>query len=395
MFERVILIVLDGVGVGALPDASQYNDTGANTLVNALRAAKNYSLPFLSRAGLGLIIDEGLLPQEERPLASWGTMREASVGKDTIIGHWEMMGLKTEHPFPTFPGGFPADWVSCFEQAIERKTLGNLAISGTEILKLFGQEHMRSGRPIIYTSADSVLQIACHEEIVPLAELYRFCTIARSLLQGDLAVLRVIARPFQGSEGVFIRTGNRRDFTLSPPGLTVLDLLFQAGLKVVALGKIADVFSGRGITVAEHTPFNRETMDVTRKWLRSESRAFIFVNLGDFDTLWGHRRLPREFVRCLERADSFLEEIWEGLTPEDLLIVTADHGNDPTMTRHSDHTREEVPLMIFWRGKVGRPLGQRESFLDIGETIVTAFGLQETVGGKGLLPLLTGKQPIR
>lgn len=395
MFRRVILIVLDGVGVGALPDAVQYNDLGANTLANALKTVEEYSLPFLAKAGLGLIIERGLLPLADKPLASWGTMKEASPGKDTIIGHWEMMGLKVGHPFPTFPQGFPREWVRCFEQAIGRQTLGNLVISGTEVLKLLGDEHVRTGKPIIYTSADSVLQIACHEEIVPLFELYRFCEIARSLLKEELAVARVIARPFLGEAGSYIRTGNRKDFTLPPPGLTALDFLHRANIPVVALGKIVDVFSGRGITLAEHTPFNLETMEATKRWLLQVDNGLFFVNLGDFDTLWGHRRLPLEFVRGLEQADLFLEEIWNGLTPEELLIVTADHGNDPTMTRHTDHTREEVPLLIFWRERDGKPLGQRESFADLGETILATFGLQDTVGGENILPFLTDKQAIR
>jgi phosphopentomutase len=385
VFHRVILIVLDGVGAGALPDAGLYGDEGANTLVNALKAVGSFRLPFLQESGLGNIINEGLLEPAPQPLAFWGVMREKSVGKDTIIGHWEMMGIYTLKPFPTYPQGFPREVISQFEERIGRKTLGNVAASGTEIIKILGEEHMRTGYPIVYTSADSVFQIACHEQVVPLEELYRYCQVARALLMGEHGVLRVIARPFVGQPGNFVRTANRRDFPLPPPAPTVLDILQEKGLPVFAFGKIEDVFSGRGISHSLHTGNNPETMSALQEWVQGEERGLAFANLGDFDTLWGHRRLPDKFVQGLEAADKFLEEIWEDLTAQDLMMVTADHGNDPTFSRHTDHTRERVPLLMYWKGKPGLPLGIRESFADIGKTILSAFGIQSDIPGKKLV----------
>ncbi|MGB9553219.1 MAG: phosphopentomutase, partial [bacterium] len=366
MFKRIVLIVLDGVGAGALPDANQYGDEGANTLVNSLKAVGSFSLPFFKRSGLGNIINEGLLKTTSSPLASWGVMWEKSVGKDTIIGHWEMMGIYTLKPFPTYPRGFPKEIITQFEEKIGRKTLGNVAASGTEIIKLLGEEHMKTGYPIVYTSADSVFQIACHEQVVPLEELYQYCQIARSLLLGEHGVLRVIARPFVGQPGNFIRTANRRDFPLPPPYPTVLDILQEKGFPVFALGKIKDVFSGRGISFSMHTGSNSETMLALREWIQSGEKGLAFANLGDFDTLWGHRRLPDKFVQGLEAADKFLEEIWGSLTVQDLMMVTADHGNDPTFTKHTDHTREKVPILFYLKGKQGISLGVRESFADVG-----------------------------
>ncbi|MDI6868337.1 MAG: phosphopentomutase [Coprothermobacterota bacterium] len=385
MLNRVILIILDGVGAGALPDAHLYGDEGSNTLVHSLRAVESFSLPFFKKSGLGNIINEGLLEPAVTPLASWGVMLEASVGKDTIIGHWEMMGIYTKKPFPTYPQGFPEEVILKFEEQIGRKTLGNVAASGTEIIKLLGEEHMRTGYPIVYTSADSVFQIACHEEIIPVEELYCYCQIARSLLTGEHGVLRVIARPFVGQPGNFVRTANRRDFPLPPPFPTVLDSLKENGIPVYAFSKIEDVFSGRGITHSLHTGNNPETMKALGEWVQGKEGGLAFANLGDFDTLWGHRRLPDKFVQGLEDVDQFLQGIWETLTANDLMMVTADHGNDPTFMKHTDHTREMVPLLLYIKGKRGIPLGVRESFADIGKTILSVFGIQSGLPGNNIL----------
>ncbi|MCR4428916.1 MAG: phosphopentomutase [Caldiserica bacterium] len=385
-FQRIILIVLDGVGVGALPDAILYGDEGSNTLLNSLKEVPIFDLPFFQKSGLGNILGNGFLESNPSPIAYWGTMREASWGKDTIIGHWEMMGIITEKPFPTYPQGFPREIIAEFEQRIGRKTLGNIAASGTEIIKQLGEEHMRTGYPIVYTSADSVFQIACHEEIVPIQTLYSFCQIARSMLKGEHAVLRVIARPFVGEPGNFARTANRKDFPLPPPYPTVLDLLSERGIRVFSFGKVDDVFGGRGITVSFHTGNNQDTMGALSKWLENEQPGFAFANLGDFDTLWGHRRLPEKFVRGLEEVDKFLEGFYRELQEDDLMIITADHGNDPTFRKHTDHTRERVPLLLYLKGKTGGPLGERKTFSDIGKTVLNLFGIQSQFPGENLVP---------
>ncbi len=385
IFRRIILIILDGVGVGALPDAHLYGDEGCNTLRNSLEQVNSFNLPFFEKSGLGNIMGNGTLEISSAPLASWGTMREASWGKDTIIGHWEMMGVITRKPFPTYPNGFPPEIIFEFEKKIGRKTLGNVAASGTEIIQKLGEEHLRTGYPIVYTSADSVFQIACHEGVIPLETLYSYCKIARSLLQGDHAVLRVIARPFVGEPGNFTRTTNRKDFPLPPPIPTVLDLLIDKGIEVFSFGKVDDIFGGRGISISFHTGNNRDTMNALLYWLKERKSGLAFANLGDFDTLWGHRRLPEKFVRGLEEADKFLGEFFEKLDSDDLMIVTADHGNDPTYKKHTDHTREKVPLLLFIKGKQGEPLGERSTFSDIGKTVLDAFGIQGHFPGESLI----------
>jgi phosphopentomutase len=384
--KRAIVLVLDGAGAGVLPDAPEYGDEGANTLLHALQAAGSFELPFLHSAGLGNLLPGSPLPPALQPIASYGLMQEKSKGKDTIVGHWEMMGLITEVAFPTYPHGFPPEVVRQFEQAIGRKTLGNVVASGTIIIEELGPEHLRTGFPIIYTSADSVFQIACHEQVIPPAELYRFCQIARQILVGDHGVARVIARPFVGAPGSFLRTGNRKDFTIPPPGQTALDLLVAAGVFVLGLGKIIDVFSGRGINQSNHAPNNREILAATGDWLSGNSSGFCFVNLIDFDMLWGHRRKPVEFVRGLEVADRFLAATVPQLGPEDLLIVTADHGNDPTFSRHFDHTREQVPVLVFQQGRAPFSLGVRSSFADVGATVLSFFVIRSPLPGISLLP---------
>lgn len=384
--KRAIVLVLDGAGAGVLPDASDYGDQGANTLLHALQAAGSFELPFLQSAGLGNLLPGSPLPPAMQPIASYGLMQEKSKGKDTIVGHWEMMGLITEVAFPTYPHGFPPDVIRAFEQAIGRKTIGNVVTSGTIIIEELGLEHLRSGCPIVYTSADSVFQIACHEQLIPVEELYRFCLIARQMLVGDHGVARVIARPFIGSPGSFLRTGHRKDFTIPPPGQTALDILLASGVFVLGLGKIIDVFSGRGISQSNHAPNNPEILAATRDWLAGNQGGFCFVNLVDFDMLWGHRRKPVEFVRGLEAADRFLVETVPPLGPEDLMIITADHGNDPTFTRHFDHTREQVPVLVFQAGRLPAPLGLRSSFADVGATVLSFFGIRSPLPGITLLP---------
>ncbi len=385
MLKRVFLIVLDGVGIGALPDAGAYGDDGANTLVHALQAADHYSLPFFTMCGLGRLLPDGMLPFVSAPLASWGILQEVSAGKDTVVGHWEMMGVPTLDPFPTFPRGFPSDLILSFERAIGRKTLGNILASGTEIIEQLGEEHLRTGFPIIYTSADSVFQIAAHEKMVPLEELYRYCCQARAMLTGELAVARVIARPFNGEPGHFERTAGRQDYPLHPPGTTVLDILTAHRIAVTALGKIVDIFVGRGITHYNHTPHNAETMKALEGWLAAKEPGFCFVNLGDFDMLWGHRRLPHEFVQSLEEVDKGLGNLAQRLKEDDLLIITADHGNDPTFLAHTDHTREQVPVLVYAPGKPGHFLGVRPSLADAGATVLAAFQLPISIPGQSLI----------
>jgi phosphopentomutase len=385
MIRRVLLVVLDGVGVGALPDAASYGDEGANTAAHALQAAGKYSLPFFTMAGLGRLLPDGLLPFVSAPVASWGILQEISAGKDTVVGHWEMMGVPTLKAFPTYPHGFPRSLLDEFEQAIGRKTIGNVAASGTEIIKQLGEEHLRTGYPIVYTSGDSVFQVAAHESVIPLDDLYRYCHIARGLLVGENDVARVIARPFNGEAGNFVRTAGRKDYPLPPPGTTVLDILSAHGIPVIALGKIVDIFAGRGITRANHTPHNPETMIALEGWLGENQAGFCFVNFGDFDMLWGHRRLPLDFVRGLEQVDHGLVGIAQRLKEEDLLIITADHGNDPTCTAHTDHTREQVPVMIYAPGKPGHWLGVQPSLAAIGATVLAAFRLPISIPGEALI----------
>ncbi|MEI6308509.1 MAG: phosphopentomutase [bacterium] len=385
MRRRVLLIVLDGVGIGALPDAGAYGDDGANTLAHALQTAGHYSLPFFTMCGLGRLLPDSLLPFVSAPLASWGILQEVSAGKDTVVGHWEMMGAPTLDPFPTFPRGFPPDLILSFEGAINRKTLGNIAASGTEIIEQLGREHLRTGFPIVYTSADSVFQIAAHEKIIPLEELYRYCRLARAMLTGPNAVARVIARPFNGEPGHFERTAGRQDYPLPPPGTTVLDILTAHRIAVTALGKIVDIFVGRGITQFNHTPHNAETMKALEGWLAAKEPGFCFVNFGDFDMLWGHRRLPREFVHSLEEVDKGLGNIAQRLKEDDLLIITADHGNDPTFLAHTDHTREQVPVLVYSPGKSGHNLGVRPSLADAGATVLAAFQLPISIPGQPLI----------
>lgn len=371
--RRVILIVLDSVGCGALPDAAAYGDEGSNTLGNTARVVGGLRLPCLGSLGLGHITPlQGVSPVE-RPRAFWGKMAERSVGKDTTLGHWELMGLIVEEPFPTFPQGFPAEIITAFVRATGRDILWNRPASGTEIIQRLGEEHIRTGKWILYTSADSVFQVAAHEGVIPLDELYGACEWARKFL-APYRVGRVIARPFVGEAGQYIRTYNRKDYSLEPIGETVLDRFVTAGIPVIGIGKIHDIFAGRGITRSIHTDGNQDGMCKTLEAIRSETEGLIFVNLVDYDMLYGHRRNPQGYASALEEFDAHLPDLIEELRESDLLILTADHGCDPTLSRHTDHTREYVPLLILGpRQTEGRCLGVRDTFADVGKMVEKAL----------------------
>jgi phosphopentomutase len=376
--DRVILIVLDSVGVGALPDAAEYGeqDPVSNTLANTARAVGGLKLPHFQRMGLGNIVPVQGVPPADTPSGAYGRMAEGSKGKDTTTGHWEIAGLCSTQPFPTYPQGFPQEIIEAFEEQIGRKSLGNYAASGTVIIQDLGDEHVRTSYPIVYTSADSVFQIAAHEEVIPPEELYRICEVARQILSGEHNVARVIARPFAGPiEGKYVRTENRRDFSAQPPHPTILDRLVDAGHRVMAVGKIEDIFAHRGITDAIHSTNNMAGVDATLQFMRQGEPGLIFTNLVDFDMLYGHRNNPRGYADALEAVDARLPELLAAQRPEDLLVFTADHGNDPT-TSSTDHSREYVPLLAVGAGvRAGLDLGTRDTFADLGATVTDVLGI--------------------
>lgn len=378
---RVTLIVLDSAGVGELPDAAHYGDEGSNTLGNCARAVGGLNLPNLARLGLGNIIDiPGVSPQK-KSLAAYGKMAEKSAGKDTTTGHWELSGLILSKPFPVYPNGFPPAIIKTFEEKTGRRIIGNKVASGTEIIEELGAEHMRTGCPIVYTSADSVFQVAAHEEVIPVEELYAICQAAREILTGEHGVGRVIARPFVGQPGSFRRTANRKDFSLEPPAPTLLNTIQEAGLEVMAVGKIEDIFAGVGITRSVHTSNNMDGVDKTLAFMRElHSKGLIFTNLVDFDSLYGHRNDPQGYAQALQAFDSRLPEIMEALRDDEILILTADHGCDPT-TPSTDHSREYVPLLVYGTRVVGgTSLGTRDTFADVAATVADLFGLPFKTG---------------
>jgi len=382
MVRRVILLVLDGCGVGAAPDAARYGDDGENTpntLGNLAKAVGGLQLPNLQRLGLGNILPLEGVPPAQPPLAAYGKMQERSAGKDTVTGHWEMMGVITEEPFPTYPNGFPPEVISAFEQAIGTKVLGNYPASGTEIIKQLGEEHLRTGYPIVYTSADSVFQIATHEEVIPPQRLYEMCLIARRILQPPHHVQRVIARPFVGKDASsFKRTENRRDFPLPPP-YNLIDQLAEAGHKVYGIGVIGQVFAERGFAYSVRTGNNPDHFRATLQAMEQPA-DFIFANFEDFDMLYGHRNDPQGFAKALEAFDIGLTEVLQRLHLGDLLVLTADHGNDPT-TPSTDHSREYVPLLCYSPDMTsGAALGTRSTFSDLAATIAEAFSLEPKWG---------------
>jgi len=382
---RVITIVLDGVGCGELPDAAEYGDQGSNTLANLAKAVGGLNLPNLARLGLGNITPIQGVPPQKKPQACFGRMAEQSAGKDSTTGHWEIAGLVTCEPFPLFPHGFPPELVRSLEQAIGRKTLGNVAASGTEIIKELGEEHLKTGCPIVYTSADSVLQIACHEDIIPLDELYRMCQQVRGLCTGSYCVGRVIARPFTGKPGSFKRTTRRKDFSCAPPQPTLLDIVKEAGLPVVGIGKVDDLFAARGFTETHHSVVNSECLRLTVAAMENAKAGLIFTNLVQFDMDWGHRNDPAGLAAGLREFDDFLPEILRRLDQRDLLFITADHGNDPT-TASTDHSREYVPLLALGPGfRQSVDLGTRPTFADLGQTAADFLKVKPTPHGASFL----------
>lgn len=376
MFKRITVIVLDGVGIGEAPDAADYGDAGSNSIGNVAKALNGIDLPNMETLGLGCIIDIKGVPCVDNPKGGYGKMQPKSVGKDTTQGHWEMMGIYLQKPSPTYPNGFPAEVMDEFERKIGRGTLANRPASGTEIIKELGEEHMRTGKPIVYTSADSVFQIAAHEEVIPVPELYEMCQIARGILQGEHAVGRVIARPFIGTKAEnFTRTKNRKDFSREPASDTVLDQLYKAGYDVWSVGKIDDIFVHRGFTRKNHALGNKESTQITLELLEEPFHGLLFVNLIEFDMIFGHRNDPQGYYQALKDFDDAIPEIQKRLSEEDLVIVSADHGVDPT-TASTDHSREYVPLLVFGPRVPGVNLGTRETFADIGATICENFELE-------------------
>jgi phosphopentomutase len=385
-FTRAIVIVLDSVGVGELPDAASYGDQGSNTVGNIAKRIP-LKLPTLRSLGFDRVAAIGAPAGDAR--AATGRMAEASAGKDSVTGHWEMMGIVLDRPFPTFPRGFSPEIIAEFSRQVGRDVLGNKAASGTAIIEELGPEHMRTGALIVYTSADSVFQIAAHEAIVPVPELYRACEVAYKLVGEGLGVGRVIARPFVGTLGQFKRTPNRRDFALPPAGETLLDRVKAASLPVVAIGKIEDLFAGRGVTNAIHTVSDDDGMDRTQQQMTVVDRGLIFTNLVDFDAQYGHRNDVEGYARNLERFDARLSTLLPVLHADDLLVITADHGNDPT-TPSTDHAREYVPLVVAGAHvRAGVDLGTRRTFADLGQTLAEVFGVGRLAHGTSFLGEIT------
>ena len=385
--KRVFLVVLDSVGAGALPDAAQYGDVGANTLGHII-AQENPALPNMVKMGLGLIPNVGGA-KPEGGAGAYGRAMEVSAGKDTTTGHWEISGLKLEKPFPTYPDGFPDDVIERYEKAIGTKVLGNYAASGTAILDELGEEHMKTGYPIVYTSADSVFQIACHEDVYSPEKLYELCEIARAQLQGEHGVGRVIARPFTGTgKGAFVRTPRRRDFSMPPAGRTVLDALKDNGFFTMGIGKIEDIFCMQGLCESDHASGNPACIDAMLANMKRDFTGLMFVNLVDFDSVYGHRRDVPGYAKALEYFDSRLPEIKALMNEEDLLILTADHGCDPAHTG-TDHTREYVPILAWSPAmKENVDLGTRATYADLAATIAELFGLEERFGAESFANLL-------
>ncbi len=386
-FERICLIVLDSVGIGELPDAGRFGDTGSSTLGHIADRVAGFAVPHLQEWGLGHIAPLRSVPPVDNPRAYYGKMTEVSVGKDTMTGHWEIMGLKVNIPFKTYPQGFPEELIRQFEQRTGRKVIGNKPASGTEIIAELGEEQMRTGAWIVYTSADSVFQLAAHEEVIPLKELYAACEVARELtLADEFAVGRVIARPYLGAPGAFIRTPNRHDYAVKPPQPTVMNQLKDAGLDCIAIGKINDIFTGEGVTQTSRTKDNQDGVEQTIAALGRDFKGLLFTNLVDFDSLYGHRRNPQGYADALQRFDQSLPRIMEALGENDLLVLTADHGNDPFHSGN-DHTREYVPLLVwspaFRDG--GASLGTRATFADLGATVAENFGVSGTGNGTSFL----------
>jgi phosphopentomutase len=381
MIKRAILIVLDSLGVGELPDAYEYGDEGSNTLRNIYKHADNFSLPNLEKLGILNIDGFEDLKISDSFKGSVAKCGERSKGKDTTTGHWEISGLILDKPFPTYPNGFPKEVIEEFEKRAGRKTIGNCTASGTEIIKELGKEHVETGNLIVYTSADSVFQIAAHEDVVPLDELYNICRMAREILQGEHGVGRVIARPFIGGEGNYVRTGNRKDFSLEPYKDTMLDFVKNSGGEVYAIGKIEDIFVNKGITKSNHTTNNKEGIEATIASIKENFRGLIFTNLVDFDMIYGHRNNVQGYADALMYFDNKLPEIIDNLKSDDMLIITADHGCDPT-TESTDHSREYIPLLFYGKNiKGNNNLGILDTFASIGKTILDILNIENDLEG--------------
>jgi phosphopentomutase len=387
--RRATIIVLDGVGAGEAPDADAYGDVGSNTLGHVAAAVGGLELPSLEACGLGNIAELEGVGRKAAPLGAWGTMSPASAGKDSTTGHWEIAGVHLSKPFPTYPNGFPPEVLASFSALTGRGVLGNVAASGTTIIDSFGEEHMRTGDWIVYTSADSVFQIAAHEEIVPLEELYRACVAAREMLVAPNDVSRVIARPFLGTPGSFARTGNRRDFSIDPPAETLLDALASAGVERTGVGKVDDLFASRAIG-SRHTASNAEGIDAIHTWLKDATSGLLFANLVDFDQLYGHRNDAPGFYQALREFDRALPSLISPLKEDDLLFITADHGNDPT-TPSTDHAREKVPILALGPAVTPGDLGVRPTFSDLGATVGEWLGVSYRGAGNSFLSTLTAK----
>ncbi|NLL06864.1 MAG: phosphopentomutase [Clostridiaceae bacterium] len=380
--KRAIIIVLDSVGIGELPDAHKYGDKGSNTLGNIAASIKDFSLPNLQQLGLGNIDNIKGIKPVNNPKGCYGRMAEMSAGKDTTTGHWEISGIILKKPFPVYPKGFPKDIIDAFEKAINTKVIGNVAASGTEIIKTLGDEHVKTGYPIVYTSADSVFQIAAHEDVIGIEKLYEMCTKAREILKGEHAVGRVIARPFIGNSGEYKRTERRKDFSLEPVGNTILDYAKDKGVDVRAVGKIEDIFSKRGITHAVHTHDNLDGISKTLEYINEDFEGILFTNLVDFDMLYGHRNNAEGYAKALVEFDQSLPKILEALKEEDILFIAADHGCDPT-TESTDHSREYVPLLVYGKKlKQNINLGTRSSFSDIAATIAKYLEITGELSGE-------------
>lgn len=385
-FKRIFIIVLDSVGIGEAPDAERFGDKGADTLGHVAEFMNGLKMPNMGKLGLSNIREIKGIDKADKPLAYYTKMTEASKGKDTMTGHWEIMGLNVSTPFQVFPNGFPPELISVLEEKTGRKVIGNKPASGTEIIEELGEEHMKSGALIVYTSADSVLQIAAHEEIIPIEELYQICEIARELtLDEKYMVGRVIARPFIGSPGQFKRTANRRDYALKPFGRTVMNELKDAGFDVIAIGKISDIYNGEGVTKSLKTVSNMDGVDKLLETFDMDFTGVSFVNLVDFDALYGHRRNPEGYGNALEEFDVRIPEIIAKMSEEDLLMITADHGNDP-LHHGTDHTREYVPLLVYSKQwTAGRELPVRDTFADVGATVADNFRVKMPPFGKSFL----------
>jgi phosphopentomutase len=385
-YKRIFIVVMDSVGIGEAPDAERFGDKGSDTLGHIAERMNGLNMPYMGKLGLSNIRELKGIEKAEKPLAFYTKMMEASNGKDTMTGHWEIMGLNIQTPFRVFPEGFPDELVSELEKRTGRKIIGNKPASGTEILDELGEEHMKTGALIVYTSADSVLQIAAHEDIIPIEEQYKICKIARELtLDEKYMVGRVIARPFLGEPGNFKRTANRHDYALKPFDRTVMSELKDAGLDVIAIGKISDIYDGEGVTKSLRTVSNMDGMDKLVETLDMDFTGISFLNLVDFDALYGHRRDPEGYGKALEEYDARLPEVFAKMKEDDLLMITADHGNDP-VAPGTDHTREYVPLLVYSKSMTeGKEISLRETFADLGATVAENFSVEMPKYGKSFL----------